>query len=267
MPIKFIKPKDSDVFGSKATFKGVPKAARDTLFGTVTSQDWEWKQSAGRDENLDHVYSIGRYSCKYLPHPGKKVPLLTHHSCESYRNLTKKEAGDLEINNNALKSNAIAGKSGAKTPQVKMHDGRSLYLEDFRDFGARGRDAKPALVAPDVRCLLGVNDTLSKSLMEDTFRSRGSFARTEPWLRKDQTDKCDPKPDFYKSRQQVAHSKTAIGATAPIVCWDHGPKERLRRGEQSLVETFLEDHRKSIGRCQTAPHLTVPIWCVGSELR
>jgi len=270
MPIKKIKVKDSDVFGSGATFKALPKGARGKMFGTATSMDFHVQELAERDENLEAVYRTGGHGNKYLPHPGKKVPLLTHHSCQSFSNFTKKEAGDLELNNAALKDNLLAGKSGAtKAPLINMHDGGTVYFKEFgRDFGAqRRRDAKQPLHVPEKRgCAYPIIcDSVFNSSTQDTFRSRGAFNRTELQLPTDKINKGDPKPDFYKTRQQVAHSKTAIGATAPAVCWHHGPRDRAQRGEQAVVDTFLEDFRTSLGRCQSAPHITLPLFCVGSE--
>jgi len=255
----------SGVFASRTALLNVPKTAQDTLFFSATSQDWSEKERQPRHENMKNVYTIGGYNCKYLPHPGKKVPLLTRASLWNNQEHNLKTAEDLELNKASAKFTLVKA-GGRKNPNVDMGAKGSQYIEDFGRSVSdeRRREAKPALVPPVQGSMFGGKTMVATSHTQTTYGSHGQLARSMPWKPRNNIEVVEPAPDFWKSRQQVTHSKTSIGVTAPAVLWQHGKKDRLKRGEHAAVEKFLDDYRQTVSKSQSAPHMLLPITQLGS---
>lgn len=274
----------SGVFASRNALVNVPKSAHDTLFFTATSWDMDGKvkTEAEHDENMNNVYEIGRHNCKYLPHPGNKVPLLTHHSCSTFSTFDRKPAADFELNCSTLKSMKEAA-GGASGPKVSMNIG-SKYAETYgRGVSPeRRRRAKPPLMSWDAGTGFK-GDVLAKSHTQTTHGAHASsmnenLARTTKWDPANNIEITERCSDFWRSRASVAHSASSVGVAPPPTKLP-SRSSRKRDGHHGKVEAFLEEYRKdldrrvelanshpSVQRSASAPDMIVPITFVGGRM-
>lgn len=254
----------SATFTSRNALLDVPKVAHDTLFFSATSQELCDLELTGVEnhENMKGVFETGRHNCKYLAHPGKKVPLLTKASTRTFSTFDEKPPRDLELNQASYKFQ-LAQAGGKSMPQVSSTYG-SRYLEEYgREVSdERRRDAKPSMLRPSTAEWKGEQMVLA-SHTQTIHVGQRKMPRTTPWMPKNGIEQMERSPDFWRTRQQVAHSASAIGV-APPLAMQPTRASRRRRGDHATVETFLEDMKQSLHRSPSAPARTVPISHLGS---
>lgn len=155
--------------------------------------------------NFQDIHEIGRHRCKFVPHPGVKVPVLTKDFCRYTQEFRTKSCDDAGINASAAESQ----KAGNGTVDTSMlPTGASIYSDVFR-WKTRGKAIPPFKPAQNSKIFSNTQVDYKTSWSQSTHSKARDGAPTFAsgrFVPKDMLAKTPHTSDFWQSRYSLEHS-------------------------------------------------------------